>query len=258
MSVLTYLQKRSGDAVLSTNEKTSIGTSIATLQSRLNSYFSTNISGHFTFGSYTRETILPRAMDDRSDIDYMVVFAEGGYQPQTYLDRLKRFVEQKYSTSELYQSSPTIVLELNHIKFELVPALKDAWGSGYQIPNGPSAWQSTNPNDFNASLSKKNQAEGYHLKPAIRLIKFWNARAGYVFDSYGLEKWIVDQFFFGCSNQRDYLFSIIDKLTLNYGEAQWRKDRLQRAKDIVAAVRKYEADSMPITAESEVKKLIPE
>lgn len=258
MSVLTYLQKRSVDAVLSASEKSSISTSISTLTTRLNSHFGTTVSERFKFGSYTRETILPRRMDEHSDIDFMVVFAEGGYTPQTYLDRLRRFVEAKYSTSEIRQSSPTIVLELNHIKFELVPALKETWGSGYQIPKGTTAWQSTNPNDFNSKLVVKHAAEGYHLKPAIRLIKFWNAQAGYVYDSYGLETWIVEQWFYGCSSPRDYLFSIIDKLSLSPSEAQWRKDRLQRAKDIVSATRKLEADGMPYSAESEIKKLIPE
>jgi len=197
-------------------------------------------------------------MDELSDIDFMVVFAESGYMPQTYLDRLRRFVDTKYSTSEIRQSNPTIVLELNHIKFELVPALKEAWGSAYKIPNNTNTWQSTNPNDFNAKLSAKHAAEGYHLKPAIRLIKFWNAKAGYVYDSYELETWITDQWFLGCYNQRDYLFSIIDKLSLPFYAAQWRKDRLQRAKNIVADTRKLEADGYPYSAESEIKKLIPE
>jgi predicted nucleotidyltransferase len=255
---LTYLQKRSGGATLSTTEKSSISTSISTLISRLDSHFGSGVSNRFTFGSYTRDTLLPRKMDEHSDIDFMVVFAEGGYTPQTYLDRLRRFVEAKYSTSEIWQSSPTIVLELNHIKFELVPALKETWGSAYQIPNGTSAWQSTNPNDFNSKLTAKHTAEGYHLKPAIRLMKFWNAQAGYVYDSYALEKWIVDQWFYGCSNQRDYLFSIIDKLSSSPFDAQWRKDRVQRAKNIVANTRKLETEGMPYSAEAEVKKLIPE
>lgn len=256
MSVLSYLQKRSSDAVLSGTEKTSITTSISTLQSRLNSYFGSALSTHFKFGSSTRDTILPRSMDARSDIDYMVVFAEGGYKPQTYLDRLKRFVEAKYQTSELYQSSPTMVLELNHIRFELVPALKGYY-SGYQIPDGANGWQSTDPNDFNERLSTKNAAEGYHLKPVIRLAKYWNAKNGYVFDSYGLEKWIVEQWYFLCSNQRDYLFAIFEKLALPT-DTQWRKDKVQRGKDIVSEVKRLEAAEMPFTAEAEVKKLIPE
>ena len=256
MSVLSYIQKRSSDAVLSANEKSSVGTSISTLQTRLNAYFGTNISSHFVFGSFTRDTILPRAMDEHSDIDYMIAFSESGDQPQTYLDRLKRFVENKYQTSEVKQSSPTIVLELNHIKFELVPALI-SFPSGFKIPNGSNQWQNTNPNDFNASLTSKNQACGYHLKPAIRLAKFWNARNGYVFDSYGLEKWIVEQSYWSCNNQRDYLFAIFDKLPVPT-DTQWRKERVERAKKIIADTRSYEAGSMPVAAEQEVKKLIPE
>lgn len=257
MSVLSYLEKRASEAVLSGDENSSISTSIATLQSRLNSHFGADLSEHFKFGSQTRGTILLRAMDEHSDIDYMIVFKDGGYTPQTYLDRLKRFVEKYYSTSSIKQTSPTITLELNHIKFDLVPALKGYWTGTYQIPNGTSAWRDTNPNDFNATLTIKNNAESYKIKPTIRLAKFWNARAGYVFESFGFEKWIVDQSYFLISNQRDYLFRVFEAMAVPT-DTQWRKDRVQRAKDIVAKVRQYEKDEMPYTAEGEVKNLIPE
>lgn len=257
MSVLSYLEKRASEAVLSSNENSSISTSIATLQSRLNTHFGNDLSEHFRFGSQTRGTILPRAMDEHSDIDYMIVFKDGGYTPQTYLDRLKRFVEKYYSTSSIKQTSPTITLELNHIKFDLVPALKGYWTGAYQIPNGTSAWRDTNPNDFNAALTAKNNAELSKIKPTIRLAKFWNARAGYVYDSFAFEKWIVDQSYYLVSNQRDYLFRVFEVLAVPT-DVQWKKDRVQRAKDIVAKTRQYERDSMPASAEAEVKKLIPE
>jgi len=257
VSVLSYLQTRASQAVLSSGELTSINTSISTLSSRLNAYFGANLSEHFRFGSSTRGTILPRAMDEHSDIDYMVVFAESGYTPQTYIDRLRRFAEHYYSSSDIKQSSPTIVLQLNHIKFDLVPALKGFWGGVYRIPDGTSAWRDTNPNDFNATLTSKNQGEYNLIKPTIRLAKFWNAKAGYVFDSYAFEKWIVEQTYFFDTNQKDYLFSVFDKLSANQ-PVQWRNDRINRAKQIVAKVREYERDEMPYTAESEVKKLIPE
>lgn len=121
MSVNSYLSDCASNLVLSTNEKDSINTSINTLETRLNSYFGSDIEEQFKFGSYTRVTILPRKVDENSDVDYMIVFDNSNnYKPQTFLDRLKRFAETKYSTSEIYQSSPTIVLELNKIKFELV------------------------------------------------------------------------------------------------------------------------------------------
>lgn len=78
MSVLNYLQGRASQAVLSGDEQSSINTSISTLSTRLNAYFGDKLTEHFRFGSSTRSTILPRSMDEHSDIDYMVVFAKGG------------------------------------------------------------------------------------------------------------------------------------------------------------------------------------
>jgi len=258
MSVITYLDKQASNAVLSSDEQSSINTSISTLKGRLNSYFANSISEQFRFGSSTRGTILPRLMDEHSDIDYMVVFSEGGYTPQTYLDRLKRFAETYYSSSDIKQSSPTIILVLNHIRFDLVPALKEIYFTSYQIPNGAGAWQNTNPNDFNDSLVAKNNAELWKIKPAIRLLKYWNAQNGYIYDSFSLERWVITLSFYTAINLRDYLFTIFDNLTLNYDQAQWRKDKLARAKAIIAEVRRLESENMPYSAESEIKKLIPE
>lgn len=256
MSVISYLDARASSAVLSADEQASINTSIATIKTRLNSYFGTALSEHLRFGSSTRGTILPRKMDQHSDVDYMVVFAEGGAVPQTYLDRLRRFAEQHYSTSDIKQSSPSLVLQLNHIKFDLVPALK-TWGTNYQIPDGPSAWQNTNPNDFNGQLDTLNQNEMYKIKPMIRLLKYWNAEANYVFDAYSLEKFVVSLSYYGVSNIRDYLFTAFDNIYLGSGQAQWRKDKLKRAKDIITEVRSLERNGYPNLAEVEVKKLIP-
>ncbi len=257
MSVISYLDERASDAVLSSGEQSSINTSINTLNSRLTTYFGNDLSNQFRFGSSTRGTILPRAMDEHSDIDYMAVFSERGYLPQTYLDRLKRFADYYYASSDIKQSSPTIVLLLNHIRFDLVPALKEEYSLGYHIPNGTNSWQSTNPNDFNASLVAKNNAELYKIKPAIRLLKYWNAQNGYVYDSFGLERWVITLSFHTAFNLRDYLFTIFDNLTLNYDQAQWRKDKLARAKAIIAEVRRMEREEMPHSAEAEIKKLIP-
>ena len=39
---------------------------------------------------------------------------------------------------------------------------------------------------------------------------------------------------------------------------RWRKDKVERAKKIVAEVRRLERENMPVSAELEIKKLIPE
>lgn len=255
MSVLSYLTNTASNAVLSSTEQSSIATSITTLQTRMALYFDSGvIKQHFRFGSSTRGTILPRSMDEKSDVDYMVVFNENNATPQTYLNRLKTFVEKRYGSSELYQSSPTIVLELNHIKFDLVPATT-TWLGELQIPNGAGSWMTTNPNDFNATLEAKNKEHNYLIKPAIRLFKYWNATAGFPFESFEMEKWVCGLGFWFLSNQKDYFFAIMENLNTSMSNSQWVNNEITRAKSILANVRQYEKDEMPITAENEIKKL---
>lgn len=256
MTVLSHLQSRASNAVLSSQENGSIQTSITTLSHRLDLFFGFDIKEHFKFGSSTRGTILPRAMDGNSDIDYMIIFKNENLSPQTYLNYLKQFVNKYYSSSEIYQSNPTIVLELNHIKFDLVPAIERIF-SGLQIPNGTTAWQTTNPNDFNKNLESKNVSENSLIKPTIRLLKFWNANNGYIYSSFELEKWIIGQNFWGCSNQKDYLFKVFDILSPYNENTQWKKDKIIRAKKIIENVRNYEINSMFQNAENEIKNLIP-
>jgi hypothetical protein len=106
-------------------------------------------------------------------------------------------------------------------------------------------------------VESANGNNGSLLKPTIRLFKYWNATNGYVVDSFMFEKWIISQSFWFDTNQKDYLFSTFDKVELSWESAQWRKDKLARAKQIIATVRDYEKKEMPVAAEGEVQKLIP-
>lgn len=255
MSVLSFLTDTASNAVLSSTEQASIATSISTLQTRIGLHFAGGvIKQHFRFGSSTRGTILPRSMDENSDIDYMIVFNENNVTPQTYLNRLKTFVEKYYSSSEIRQSTPTIVLELNHIKFDLVPATT-TWLGELQIPNGSGGWVTTNPNDFNLTLETKNKEHKSLIKPTIRLFKYWNATAGFPFQSFEMEKWVCGLSFWFLSNQKDYLLTVIENLNSNASYSQWVNNEIMRAKTIVANVRQYEKNDMSVSAENEIKKL---
>jgi len=178
------------------------------MRRRLHLHFRKDIGEQTIFGSYARNTILSRRFDENSDIDYMVVFAEGSFVPQTYLDRLRRFVESNYTVSEIHQSHPTVQLELNHIRFELVPAIRNFWGT-LQIPAKSADfadWQNTDPNGFNAELTEKNKALKSRVKPLIRVVKCWNAIAGYPFESFELEKRVVDHGFWVCRTRPSEMF----------------------------------------------------
>jgi len=259
MSVNSHLLSLASDLVLSEQEKSSISTSISTLSSRLSSYFGSNVTSKFQFGSSTRGTILPRKADSNSDIDYMIVFdtSDGQKKPQTYLDRLKRFAEAKYSTSEISQSNPTIVLSLNHIRFELVPAI---YNYGYQIPSPASSWTewtSTDPTGTNNALQDKNKAENYQIKPLVRLFKYWNASKGHPFRSFELEQYIVGKYFWSCSALKDYFYDLWSGFNCTNGTAQYIKDMVESAKAHARKAKEYEDDGMPATAESEIKKIVP-
>lgn len=260
MTVNSYLVNLSSALVLRGTEKDSISISIATLKSRLSSHFGTDITDQFRFGSSVRETILPRGADEKSDIDYMIVFNTSSetLKPQSYLDRLRKFADKYYYSSEIHQSNPTVVLELNHIKFDLVPAIYQYYQ--YQIPSPASSWTdwiTTDPNGFSQRLTEANIRYNSQIKPLVRLVKYWNALNGRLYTSYSLENYIVNQSFWGNTLLKDYFYTFWDSFSYNYNDPQSTKDKVQRAKDRVSSIRKNERDGNEVTAENELQKFLP-
>jgi len=250
-------------------EKVNIDRSLMLLKQRLNAHFNnrdgasngSGIKAHFVFGSYTRGTMLTRKMDPHSDVDYMVIFADANLKPQSCLDRLKRFVGKNYPASEIFQSHPTIILSLNHIQFELVPAIETSF-SGVQIPiknSFFSHWTGTSPNEFNKALIEKNGKNNLIIKPLVRLLKYWNACNRYPFDSFDLENRIVDHWtlrtMFGEPNLwkrfRDFLRTIETN-------AQRQELAVSRAKKIIAEVSELEAQKKPDLSVEKLRRLLPE
>lgn len=265
MTINAYLTSLASNAIIRDSEKASIQTSISTLQTRLNTYFGKQLSDHFIFGSYRRGTILPRGIDEHSDIDYMVVFSDGDYKPQTYLDKLKRFTDYYYPSSSIRQSNPTIILSLNHIHFELVPAIKDDWYEQLQIPAKASSfntWIETDPNNFNSELTNTNQNNNNLIKPLIRLVKYWNAQNGYPFESYSLEQKIVNHGFnvFGLlttKNLWQYFSEFMEELELPWGAATWKAEKLNRVKALISEARLAESLGHIESSKIKIKQLIP-
>jgi hypothetical protein len=213
MSILSYLTELSSRLVLSENEKASINTSIATLQQRLAGWQHIGSFGaQYIFGSYAMDTILPRRFDNDSDVDYMIVFEdENRIKPQTYLNWLKDFCESKYKRSEIYQSYPTIALELNHIRFELVPAIAPYGVNQFlQIPAPREnfvRWINTDPNKLNNQIIESNRRNYYLVKPTIRLVKYWNALNGKHIPSYYIENTLSSLAYPYCRNLEDMFFA---------------------------------------------------
>lgn len=213
-SINSRLQSVAADLFIKygSTEREYINGKIINLKTNLMSWFGSSISEILVFGSYKRDTILPRKFDKYSDVDILVVFnnAEQERTPETYRTRLKKFAEAKYLTSTVIKDHPSIILEMNKIKFDLVPSRKSSsWFSvTYQIPNKSGYWMDTDPIGFNSSVTEANTKYNYIVKPIIRLFKRWNAWNNYPFSTYDLEQKISTMNFSGDNYQSGFLYVI--------------------------------------------------
>lgn len=199
-------------------EKTKIEASLKNIKSKLKQEFGDDIIAIVEFGSYNRKTNLPRAFDEQSDIDLMIVFNHDRlrWNPSTYRKHLLKFTETYFPKSISYKSSPTVVLELNYIKYDLVPAFQKEgnWfrDSVMYIPENDAEWMETDPHGFSEELEEVNAKYGYNVKRVIRLLKAWNAKIGYPVQSYDLEMEIADMDF-SDDNLEEAFFYAIDNLS---------------------------------------------
>ena len=173
------------------------------------------------------------------------------------------FTIHYYSTSQIHQSHPTIVLELSHIKFELVPAIKPSLWSDYQIPSPSESfteWMSTDPTGFNQNLTDKNTNNYSRIKPLVRLIKYWNALNGRHFSSYDLENYIVNAnypFFLYSAPLKDYFYAFWDMFSCEWGTSQYIVDKVSRTKKEIADIKQYEQNERSSLAEYRIQKILP-
>jgi hypothetical protein len=262
MSVNTYLSNLASELNIAEKEKASIDNSISTLAIRLKSFFGVNLKEHFQFGSSVRKTMLPRKADSKSDVDYMIVLDNAqANKPQTLINRTKSFAEHWYSSSISSQSNPTIILELNHIKFDLVPSFRAYDGASLQIPAPASAfsdWIYTYPFSLNSNMEDAHRNSGYELKPALRLLKYWNASNDYIYSSFPLEEKMINAGLGWYADVKLCFFAMIDNIYSDrLSLPEYKRKKVERAKQLVDSVRSHENQAMPITAEAEVAKLLP-
>jgi len=268
MTINSYLTSIASQAIVRDEEKQNIKRSISTLSDRLNQYFGSEITNHFQFGSSSRDTMMPRKMDSNSDVDYMIVFKDDSYRPQTYLDKLRRFADMKYSRSEIKQSHPTIILSLSHIHFELVPALSSFWRAAeYRIPDKASSyndWVRTSPLVLETDLVTSNKENNFLIKPLIRAMKYWNAVNKYPFRSFDLEEKIIKTFFgqilmFYASekNLEDYFYIFVSNISYKWNDPDWKKEKIGSLKNRVNIINRLKNNNLENDAVDILKKIFP-
>lgn len=261
MTVLGYLENLASDLNIAEKEQELISTSTQTIKKRLRGYFEGEIKEVLQFGSSTRNTMLPRVADSQSDVDYLVVF-NSGYNPQSYLKKLKKFAEKYYPYSYARQSNPAVVLELNHIMFDLVPG-KKMWFWGYQIPTPGDfsfeKWKYTDPHSLNNAINEMNKHNGYKLKQVIRILKYWNAKSNYVFNSFELEQMLVDHSYSWCNNLKDFFYEAVDCVTYrNLFTPEYKKTKLKLLEGKKVFIKSMDEMGYPEESLRELENLIPQ
>lgn len=229
-------------------ERPRIDASIENIKNNLYEEFGERILGIEIFGSYKRKTILPRQYDPQSDIDLLIVFDHEniGSNPSTYRKHLHQFAEQYYPRFISYKSQPAVVLELNHIKYDLVPGYTQEEGffnitDEVYIPLSDTEWEHTDIDGFSQELEEKNREYDFNIRRVIRLLKAWNAKVGYPIQSYELEQLIADMDF-SEGDIETIFFEAIDELP-----DDWDTNRTEEK---VAAL-KENADSLLEALEDE-------
>lgn len=191
MNLNLFLHLLINELILKEEEKLKIKRSLDFLKKCLfKSDVGFSLKESFAFGSYSRDTILPRRINELSDIDYMIVFKNGfpEFLPETYLNKIRRFAEEHYPNSWVHQSKPTIQIDLKHIRIELIPGIRYIGGIlDYMIPGKDySSWIKTSLLNTVYNLTQVS-------KNIIRLLKYWNIQNNTLFESFELEKRILEQ-----------------------------------------------------------------
>lgn len=147
----------------------------------------------WTIGSYGRETLIRW----RRDIDVMVAL-DGSYwktyegDSAAFLYWIRNALDKEYSNTQVSTKKVAVRMMLkSDLQVDLVPTFPLKAG-GFFMPDGRGGWQATNPPFHDDLMAKANVRCNSQLKPAVRLLKAWNALNGRHLRSFHLEMIVQD------------------------------------------------------------------
>src|SRR5262249_3398134 len=140
------------------------------------------------------------------------IFKVKEVQAQTYLNQLREFANKYYKKSDIYRDFPTIAIDMQHMKFELVPAYLDSDWRKIPAPREKAfKWITTNPEAFKRKLQERSIKTKGVTAQAIKIIKYLNYLNAKPFDSYEIEQFVLAREFTG-SDIRAYYFDLMSGL----------------------------------------------
>lgn len=254
ININEYLTQLSSKLIIEPEKRLRIDASISHLTKNIWGHFQARLSEVTIFGSYDRDTIVPN--DENSDVDALIVFKQKEVSPQTYLNQLKEFCAAYYSRSEIYQDFPTVVIDMDHMKFEIVPSYL-TWDSTQKIPASGREfkWITTSPGEFKKSVETKDANNKKLIKPLIRIYKYWNVRNNKPFGSFELEKFIINKTYL-CEDIRGYFISVAYSLS-ELASTDQQKKAVISLKERCRRLKVLEAEKMSEYIEQELQAFLP-
>ncbi|MBI3519045.1 MAG: nucleotidyltransferase domain-containing protein [Bacteroidetes bacterium] len=260
-AILNYLELLVEKLTLQPGEGTRITGSVNKIKGKLEKWFENDgLKEVRAFGSYDRGTLISRLVDTNSDVDIMVIFDEKRWESQTYLNKLKNFAEEHYPKAERYQDHPSIVIEDEKIKFELVPCIYKEetffLEEKYLVPqrqNSELEWIKTEPDYLKNKLN-----EFVNTKPTlinlILLFKYWNLCNSYLYKTFKIESFIINKFDY--EEALDYnFFKLIDNLNYSNTDNQNSLNKvLKKQKDRIELLLNNDMEEYALL---EIQKILP-
>jgi len=255
MDTNTYLTNLDNSLILEKEGKERIEKSIGYIKQKLWGIFQDRIAEVKVFGSFAKDTFITGDID--SDVDILLVFKSKDFQPQTYLNQINSFATDHYSRSNIYPDHPTIAIEMEHVKFEIVPAIYISIDE-VRIPAPRTKdlkWIGSFPNRLQNKLNEKDKDNKGLIKPLIRILKYWNSINKKPFNSFEIEKYIVSKTY-DCKDLREYFYFAIGNLS-DIASTNEQKKFYETAKERRRRLRILENYNIPEYIETELMTFLP-
>lgn len=263
IGINNFLRNISSDLLIKPNSLAGINItrSVDSICKNIRIHFQGEVDDVMVFGSYSRNTILPREFDPNSDVDILILFnsQKGKLKPESYRERLKKFAMKFYERSKVIKDHPSIVIELDHINFDLVPGIFDdgVFYDSIEIPGKDTDWIETRPREFSKSLTEANTRYDSIVKPIIRLVKYWNAANNYPYSSsFKLESMIADMNFSSENYQSGFFYAVDNLETWEYPEIV--KQKTQTLQRNIEYIKKFIDNEDLAGAKRMVSKIFPD
>jgi len=252
----SYYLELSKALIFSPSKRERIDTSIDFFKQKIWGQFQDRLVEVVVFGSYSRNTIISE--DDEADVDLVVIYKTREVQPDTYLKQIKTFCEDTYNRSTIYQDHPTIVIDMEHIKFEIVPSIYVSTGV-VKIPAPKSKelkWINTNPKDLITKVQTKDKNNKNLIMPVIRILKYWNILNDRPFSSFQIERAIIDTTFFSSVTIREYLATSISSIS-EIATTDSQKKSILKLREKLKRIRLLETNNFHEYIEQELHSFLP-